>query len=317
MSSVVIKHNFIKIKNTFKGIKAHGVEHLYSIAVYILLIGLAFVFIYPFLFMLVNSFKSYNDLVDITVKWFPKEFTPSNWVVAFISLDFMRTFTNSIIVTFIATFGHLLSCSFIAYGFARFKFRFSGLLFFFVILVIIVPTQTIIVPQYIMFANYKMIGSYLPLLIPTFLGFGLKGGIFIFLFRQSFLMLPSALEEAAYIDGCNPYYTFFRIILPMCGPTILVCFVLSAVWHWNDYFEPNLYITKFNDLLLPQTLPLMYDHLKDVKLMITHGEIDERKIFNEAVVMAGTALAMLPMLVMYLGLKNKFMQGVERSGLVE
>lgn len=95
---------------------------LYNIIIYILLIDLAFIFLYPFIYMLATSFKSYNDIMDVTVKWYPKEFTPENWVRAFEGLNFKQTFPNSIFVTIVATIGHVLSCSFIAYGFARYRF---------------------------------------------------------------------------------------------------------------------------------------------------------------------------------------------------
>ena len=95
---------------------------LYNIVVYILLIDLAFVFLYPYIYMLATSFKSYNDTIDLTVKWWPKELTPSNWATAFSALNFSRTFFNSVFVSLAATIGHIFACSFIAYGFARFNF---------------------------------------------------------------------------------------------------------------------------------------------------------------------------------------------------
>lgn len=290
---------------------------LYNIVVYILLIDLAFIFLYPFIYMLVTSFKSYNDIMDVTVKWYPKEFTPSNWVRAFEGLNFFQTFPNSIFVTVMTTLGHVLSCSFIAYGFARYHFPLKKVMFFGVLLTIIVPIQTIIIPQYRLYSQMGMVNSYLPLILPTFLGFGLKGGLFIFLFRQFFLRLPSSLEEAAEIDGTNPFMTYFKIILPTSAPVLLVCIVLSFVWHWNDFFEPSLYLGDSSKWLLPQALPAMYERLKSLESAVTEGEIQLRKVYNEAVVMAGTAIAVLPLLVMYLAVQNKFVESIDRTGLVE
>ncbi len=292
----------------------------YDTVVYILLIGLSFVFIYPFLHMFATSLKSYDDLTDITVKWFPKQIVWTNWAVAFKSLNFLRSFGNSLIVSVTATLGHILSCSFIAYGFARFKFPFKKVLFAILVLAIVVPLPTIIVPQYRMFSSYGVVNQqnildYTAIILPTFFGFGLRGCLFTYLFRQFFLKLPSALEEAAAIDGCGPIKTFFRIIMPSAGSVILVVFVLSMVWHWNDYYEPSLYISGEKWFLLPQVLPGMKAIIDTMSSSTT--DFNAVRTYNDAVAMAGTALAAMPMLVMFFCVRNKFIQGIERTGLVE
>lgn len=192
----------------------------YNVLVYILLLNLAFIFLYPFIYMLVTSFKSYADLMDATVKWYPREFTPRNWSEAVKQILmpvelFGRTVNlpvplfNSVLISVLATVGHVLSCSITAYGFSRFQFPGKNLLFVFVIATIIVPVQTIIVPQFSLYNSLRLT-QRLALIVPAFFGMGLKGGIFIFLFRQFFLKISPSLEEAAAIDGCNPYSTYFR-----------------------------------------------------------------------------------------------------------
>jgi len=255
--------------------------------------------------------------MDVTVKWYPREFSPSNWAQAYISLGLPDTMFNSIFVSVLATIGHILACSFIAYGFARFRFPLKNLIFSLVVLTIIVPVQTIIVPQYVLFSKMNWLGSYYPLIIPTFVGFGLKGGLFIFLFRQFFLRLPPALEEAAAIDGCNPYRTFLKIILPTSGPVILVSAILSIVWHWNDFFEPSIYINKASLYLLPQALPGMFDFFKNLQSMVSENNIRLREIFHQGVLMAGTSIAVLPLLLMFLFVQNKFVESIDRTGIVE
>ncbi len=292
----------------------------YSVVVYVLLIGLSFVFLYPFLHMFSTSIKSYDDLTDITVKWFAKNVQLSNWAVAFESLNYVRSFGNSLLVSLVATLGHILSCSFIAYGFARFKFPLKRLLFGILVLAIIVPLPAIIVPQYRMFSGYGVVNrqnilDYTAILVPTFFGFGLRGCLFIYLFRQTFIKMPPVLEEAAAIDGCNPFKTFFRIIMPSAGSVVLVVFVLSMVWHWNDYYEPNLYISGEQWFLLPQLLPGMKAAID--ALSGNAMDPDAVRTYNDAVAMAGTALAALPMLIMFFAVRNKFMQSIERTGIVE
>jgi len=284
---------------------------------YLMLIGLAFVFLYPFIFMLVTSFKSYSDIMNSVIKWIPRKISPGNWKIAFDALNFKVTFLNSLIVTGLATFGHLFSCSFAAYGFSRFEFKGRNLLFYIVVFSIIVPIQTISVPIYMIYSNLGWIGTYYPLILPAFFGAGLKGGLYIFIFRQFFIRLPKSLEEAAFIDGCNEFKTFFRIIIPSARSAYLVCFVLSTVWHWNDYFEPGLYITSTNSFLLPQMLPSLYSLFMKLLSASTWDMVEAAMKYHEGVVMAATAICTIPILIFYFFFQNQFMHGVERTGLVE
>ncbi len=301
-----------------KGLKAKNIKGFFARAIlYIMLIGLAFVFLQPFIYMLVNSFKTYTDVMNVSIKWLPREGTLENWGLAADALNLGTSFVNSLIVTSLSTLGHLLSCSFVAYGFTRFNFPLKNLLFGIVIFSIIVPVQTISVPMYILYSNFDWIGTYYPMIIPTFLGMGLSGGIFIFLFRQYYISLPASLEEAAAIDGCNEYGTFFRIILPSTGSTMLVSFILSYVWHWNDFFEPGLYINNQKRYLLPQMLPTMYDFFEKMSSSTTQESLEMALKYHTGVIMAATLICVVPLLVMFLFLNNKFMQGIERTGLVE
>lgn len=287
------------------------------VAFYFLLATLSFVFLYPFIKMITQSLMTDDDLINITVKWLPSEVTWSNYDVAFRKLQFKTYVWNSVKVALVATLGHVFSCAMTGYAFARYQFRGKGVLFAFVILSMIVPVQTVIIPQYMQYSNWGWINSpyYLPILVPTFFGFGLSGGFFIFLFRQFFLGLPYEMEEAARVDGCGPIRTYLRIMLPMSQSSLLVCSVLSLVWHWNDYFEPGVYITDVWLKMLPNRLPSLYAELnKEQHTMIQVNDI-EGIMFNEAMLMAATFLCIVPILVLYLILQRRFMEGVERSGL--
>lgn len=285
--------------------------------VYVMLILMAFVFLYPFLHMLTTSIKSYSDIINVTIKWIPKNPTLQSYATALSVMRLEHTLPNSIFVTVLATIGHVISCSFIAYGFARYNFPLKGVMFAIVILSILMPVQTIIIPMYLTYTKFKVIGTYIPLIVPCFLGFGLKGGLFVFLYRQYFLGIPKSLEEAASIDGCGPLKTFFRIALPSAGSTTIVCIVLSLVWHWNDYYEPSLYLKNYNDMLLPQIVDSLKALIEAMMKQTMEGgasDVDATK-FHDGVVMAGTAASMIPPMVAYLFLQRKFMEGIERSGL--
>ena len=287
----------------------------FKLLMYAVLIELAFVFLYPFVYMIITSLKTYSDLNDITVRWIPKSLHWINYARAYDTLNYLPYFKNSVFVTALCTAGHLLSCSFVAYGFARFRFPFRNVLFGAVLLTFIIPVQTVVIAQYLNFSQLKWIGTYLPLIVPTFFGFGLQGGLFIFIFRQFFLGLPYELEDVARIDGCNSFSMFFRIMFPISKSSILVSAVFSMVWHWNEYYETTLYITKSSKFLLPQILPQLYDFI--LTKASNYKGIEMRLIYNDAVVMAATFLVILPLLAVYFVLQKHFATGIERTGLIE
>lgn len=314
----------VSIQNRFS--KKHVRKFIVSIFLYLVLFDLAFVFLYPFITMIIDSLKTDADLVNITVKWIPSKLEWSNYKAAFEGLDYFGVsnvfpfvtgfLKNSLFVTAVATVAHTFVCAFVGYGFARFKFPGKGAMFAMVILTMLVPTQVLIFPMYITYSGWGWLNTYLPLLVPCFLGYGLRGGFYIFLFRQFFLGAPYEMEEAARIDGCNALGTFFRIMLPMSRSSILVCTVLSIVWHWNDYFEPSIYLTQAPELaLLPSRLPRMYEALAMMTSEVEGVAMSSDMIINKAVCMASTFLVILPLLIAYMFVQKQFMEGVERSGL--
>ena len=181
--------------------------------------------------------------------------------------------------------------------------------------------------MYITYANlsftigeftFKMLGTYWPLIFPCFLGYGLKGGLFVFLYRQYFLGIPKALEEAATIDGCGPFKTFFRIAFPSAGSTTIVCIVLSMVWHWNDYYEPSIYLNDYSSQLLPQIVASLKTLVANMQMNMvsgTAGHAMEDVLYHDGTIMAGTFFSMIPPMVGYLILQRRFMEGIEHSGL--
>ncbi len=297
-------------------------DRIFRIGTYILLFDLAFVFLFPFFYMIITSLKTNADLYNFTVNWIPRTLRFENYVIAFRALEYPKYFKNSFILTTLGTIGHLLACSFIGYGFARYNFPGKKLFFSIAILSIIVPVQTIIVPQYMIFCNLKWLNTYLPMIIPTFFGYGLRGGLFIFIFRQFYLGLPRALEDAAKIDGCGFLRTYWEIVLPVAQSALLVSLVLSLVWHWNDFYEPSIYLTKMSKLPLPTRINEIVDLVnapppEELYADLDIGMLEEEMAINNAVLMAGTFLVVIPIMTVFGFLQRKFMQGIERTGLVE
>lgn len=286
---------------------------IFKIIMYILLIDFAFIYLYPFLHMIINSLKSQDDLLDVSVKWVLNELCFDNFKLAFESMNYIPRFFKTLLSVAVCTVGHVLACSFIGYGFARYNFRGKNILFFLLILSMVVPTQTIIVPLYILYSKLGWIPGQMGILLPTFFGFGLNGALFVFIFRQFFLSLPPALEEASAIDGCGPVRTFFRIALPIAKPTVIISSVLSVVWHWNDFFEPGLYIQKQKNFYLSMILPTMSEAVENAKTGVQSMTTDVG--FTDATVMAAVILVILPIFIGYMFIQRKFVQSVETSGI--
>jgi len=286
-------------------------------ATYYLLLSFSFVFLYPYLVMFVTSLKTYTDLNDITVNWIPSKLKVENYLIAFRALEYMKYLKNSLIVVVFTTIGHLFSCSFIGYGFARYEFPGKKILFIFVIIALIVPVQTIIVPLYMVYYNLGWISTYLPIIVPTFFGYGLKGALFIFILRQFYLGFPKEMEESATIDGCGFFRTYWHIVLPIARSAFLVTFVLSIVWHWNDFYEPSIYLMKPEMLPLPSKISGIIEMVLDppIQMFIEMGIPLEEMIINNAVLMAAIMLVILPLIIAFSFLQGKFIQGIERTGL--
>lgn len=293
-------------------------ERLFRLSMYMLLFGLAFVFLFPFLYMIVTSFKTNADLHDFTVNWVPTVLKYENYAIAFRALGYIDFAKNSFLLTAVATAGHLLSCSFIGYGFARYAFPLKKTLFLLVIFAFIVPIQTLIVPMYTIFVNLGWIQTYLPILVPAFFGFGLNGALFIFIFRQFYVGIPRELENAAKIDGCGFLRTYWFIVLPVARPVFLVVLVLSMVWHWNDFYAPAIYAPRPEMATLPARLNVIVSMVDAPPETLFGGltTADEaEKSVNNAVLMAGSFMVIAPVMLGFALLQRKFMQGIERTGL--
>ncbi len=278
---------------------------------YLVLCDVAFVFLFPIIYMVTTSFKSPEDLADITVYWVPHALYWQNYVLSFESLNYFPALKNSLSIAVPAAIGQVITCSFVAYGLARLRFPGRDLLFFFVLFTFLIPPETIIVPLFILYKQLGWINTYAPFVVPSFFGHGLKGALFILVFRQFFKNLPWELEDAASIDGASPFRVYWQIMLPLATPAILVVLLFSLVWHWNDFFEPTMFLFTQNTYTLPMRLSVLFASLNTE----TGGEANE--YFNEALSMAATFLSVLPMLVVYVFTQRFFVESIDRTGLVE
>ncbi|MEZ0537448.1 carbohydrate ABC transporter permease [Caldicellulosiruptoraceae bacterium PP1] len=276
--------------------------------IYFLLIDFAFVFIFPFIYILTNALKSPYDLTDISTKWIVKSPSLNNFKQALVQLEYWSCLRNTIIITLISALGQVISCAFVAYGLARYKFRGNNLIFSIVIFSLVIPPEVLVIPLYIQYSKMHWLNTFLPIIIPCFFGMGLRGGLFIFIFRQFFKGLPKELEEAARIDGYNGINIFFKIVLPISKPSILVTTILSIVWHWNDVFEPSVYMTVPEKSVLSMALANIMRN-RAYLFVTSGGEV------ISPLAMAGSLLIVLPLLLIYFIVQKQFMAGIERTGL--
>ncbi|HOJ92064.1 MAG TPA: carbohydrate ABC transporter permease [Dictyoglomaceae bacterium] len=294
-----------------------------SILKILLFLGLSYVLIRPILFMLSTALKSREDLIDPTVVWIPKHLTFENFKLAFNSLNYFNAFKNSLLISIIPAIFNVISCSMIGYGLARFKFREKEFIFALILFTLIVPPQVLLIPLYVFYQRFDILGiislirgeplnllnTYYPIILPTILGGGLRSGLFIYIFRQFFRGMSQELEEAAYVDGASPFQTYVRIFIPNSIPAVVTVFLFSLVWHWNDVFEPSVYIGDFEKY----TLSL---NLANIKAIITGGT----QIWDPLLILppqyAGAILVILPMLIFYLFTQRFFVESIERTGII-
>jgi len=288
---------------------------LFRAVVYLILADVGFVFLFPVIYMVTTSFKSAEDLNDPTVVWLASGLSSvtQNYVYAFKALDMLLSGRNSIEISVISAVLQTVSCGVVGYAFARIPFPGRGPLFAVVLLTFLVPPETIIVPLFILYKNLGWIDDvyYRPFIVPSMFAMGLKGPLFIMIYRQFFRGMPYELEDAARIDGAGAFKTFWFIMLPLARPAMLVTLLFSLVWHWNDYFEPLIYLNRTQFFTLPMRLSALGQSLNDV----TNGQGSE--FYNEAFTMAACFLVITPILVIYLFTQRYFVTSIDRTGLVE
>lgn len=283
--------------------------------VYGLLICIGFVYLYPLLYMISRSFMSIDDLLDTSVDWIPSTLYLKNYVDAAKAMNFWQTFYQSIIIAGIPTAINVAVCAVVGYGFARYNFRGKNLLLGLLIFSFILPAQVTMMPNYVWFSDLKILNSLKAFIYPSILGQGIKSQIFILIFFNFFRQVPQSLIEASQIDGAGHFKSFFKIALPSAGPAILVVFLFSIVWYWNESYLTQLYIcgavSKSDWSTLVVSLKSFADTYSSQASVSGNGMIS----LNESLKMAGTMLTILPILIMYLVLQRQFVESLDRTGI--
>ena len=293
-----------------------------SIFRYAILIGISYIILSPLISILSKSFFSDSDVYNAMVYLIPEEATIRNYLLAMERMDYWATLGKTMLYVCSLTLIQLLTCSLVGYGFARFDFPFKKILFGCIIVSIVIPSYTIMLPLYMHFKSFDPLNLFTligmgpqnwlttakPVYLMTLLGCGLNAGIFIYIFIQFFRGIPKELEEAAVVDGAGFLRTFFQIMLPCAKPAIVTVAVFSIVWQYNDSFYASLFGVKSDYQL----------GVKLSSLGLTLDSLDKivNPEFQELYVSAGVVMMIIPILIIYIILQKSFIEGVERSGIV-
>ena len=269
-----------------------------------IIVGICYVILYPFLTKIINGFKSYSDLIDPTVEYFPKSPSLEYYRRAIQEMDYLRSLFNTTAISLMVPLLQTAVAAVVGYGFARFKFRGNRLLFAAVILMLIVPPQTILVPLFVRFKLFlgfiNLIDTPWPTFIMAATGTGFKAGLYIFLSRQFFMNMPKELNEAAAIDGCGVYQTFFRIMLPSARSILTTVFLLSFSWQWTD--------TLYNGLFFQDTAILSN--------VINRVGIGESMAVSGNLQNVAAILAIAPLAILYIFAQRSFVESIDNAGIV-
>ena len=263
-------------------------------ATYILLILVAVIVGYPFLWMLLSSFKDISEFYMIPPRLFPEVWLTDNYVEIFTKWSFGTYYKNSIIVTAAQLIGNLIIVLFAGYGFAKYRFRFKTFFFMLILCTTMIPWVATIIPLYIVATNLGWINTYVGLIIP-----GAADAFSIFLARNFISGIPDPLIEAARIDGAGERKIFFNIVLPSVKPLIAVITINKMVSSWNAFQWPLLVVNS--------------DELRTIPIAIAN--LSSRFYYSYDLKMAAATMAIIPVLILYIAFQKHFVEGVTLSGI--
>ena len=261
-----------------------------------------------------------KDLYDTTIIVLPKHFSLSNWRIAISLLDYKHSLFNTIWVSILVSLIEVFVCSLVGYGFSRFHFPLKRFWFFCVVLIIVIPPQTISTSLFLHFRYFNFFGkqlnlrgSMVPYLLMCLGCMGLKNGLYIFMIRQFFLGFPFELEEAAYVDGCGPFATFFRIMIPGAKPILTSCFLFSFVWQWTDSFYTELFLGKIK--LLSTQISGLVERFGQYLSAVNGGSVVAPVAYSNAVLSTGVLLMIIPVIILYIFCQNLFVESLASTGV--
>lgn len=290
-----------------------------STLAYIILLSIGFVFMYPLLKMLSTSFMSLNDLLNTSINWLPSKLYTTNYKAAAKALNYAKSLKDSIILAGVPTLIQVCIAAFVGYGFARFDFKGKKICMALLIFAFVLPAQIMTTPTYMLYNQMNLTGSIWAFVVPAALGQGIKAPIFILITMTFYKQVPQSLIEAAHMDGAGYLKSFFKIAIPSATGALIVVLLFSFVWYWNETYLTRLYITtgvgkrvsyRWDTLIVGLgKFDSLYNENESLTTTSTTANI------NESYRMAGTILAILPLLVLYAVMQRYFVESIDRVGI--
>ena len=298
---------------------------------YVLLIGISYVILFPFISKIAASFMGPYDFIDPTVRLIPKNFSLTIYKAVFTETGYWKAFGTTLWVSLTCAVLQTFVCCVIAYGFAKFKFKGNKILFMLVMLTMIVPHQTLRLSMITNFKDFDVFGimdqlakwgilpesfrygiklteSFWPLIMLSAVGLAFKNGLYIFMLRQFFRGVPDELEESAYIDGSGVFRTFFTIIIPLSVPMLITVFIFSFSWQWTDDYYTNIFFPA-------NSVWMWEDVINEIPVSLTNTKASSN-LYRQAISNTSGMMVIAPLVIMYLFCQKYLVQGIERSGIV-
>jgi len=269
---------------------------LVRVLIYLLLVSGGLIFMLPALWMLSTAFKPLADAQAFPPVWIPKTIQLSNFTEPFKELPFFRFYRNTVVITGAGIAGVLLSCTPVAFAFARLNFRGRDALFVLVLATMMIPDQATLVPIYVLFARLGWTNTFLPLTVPTYFA---VDAFTIFLMRQFFMTIPRELDDACKIDGGGPITLLTRVIIPLSLPVFGVVTILQFVSRWNDFFWPLIFLNTMDNYTVSLGLRLF----------------QTRYFVQTNIMMAMSLLSALPTITLFFLAQRYFIRGIVLTGV--
>ncbi len=284
-------------------------------AIYFILICVGFVYLEPIFEIIAKTFMSPEDIVDPSITWVPKSLSLNNLKVASQVLKLRSTLTNTILWSGGLAVAQTLVSALTGYALSRYEFKFKGFWFVMIVLAFIIPTPVTMVPRLMMFVTaqeataIQLIGTPIPQIAMAILGQGVYSTVLILIFYTAFNMIPRVLDEAAEIDGASSMKIFWFIVVRMSATTILIVFLFSLVWNWNETYITGT-LLRGNIELMPSKLDMFNSEFED--MASAQGGAFR---LNKAYKMAATLISISPLMILYLFVQKQFIQGIENTGI--
>jgi len=292
-------------------------KFLIRLAIYIILGTVSYEFIFPIIRMVTMTFMSREDLIDPAVSWVPTNLSFTNLRVAMHVLNMPRSLWNSIWFSSMLALFQTVVSALTGYALARFDFKFKKFWYFMLIVTFIIPMPMLGIPRSMIFVtlreltDIRFIGTPLPQSLLTILGQGVHSTILILIFYNFMQMIPKSLDEAAEIDGASKLQVFYHIGIRISMSTVLIVFLMSMIWNWNETFMTTMFLRGGVELL-PGNLGL-FDSIFGSRAPAGAG--GGASLINEAFTMAATLISILPLIILYFFVQKQFVKGIENTGI--